>query len=66
MSAVPVPKPEKDPTEINSYHIITMLQNTVGKLLEKIVAKKLSAELEMKGLLPPTLGSYETGKDIAG
>ena len=43
-----------------------MLQNTVGKLLEKIVAKKLSAELEMKGLLPPTLGSYETGKDIAG
>ena len=58
----PVPKPEKDPTKISSYRIITM-QNTVGKLLEKIVARKLSIELEQKGLLPPTLGSYRQGKD---
>ena len=30
----PVPKPEKDPSKIASYRIITM-QNTVGKLPEK-------------------------------
>ena len=58
----PVPKPEKGPTKISSYRIITM-QNTVGKLLEKIVARKLSLELEEKGLLPPELGSYRQGKD---
>ena len=39
------------------------MQNTVGKLLEKIVARKLSLELEEKGLLPPELGSYRQGKD---
>ena len=58
----PVPKPEKDPTKISSYRIITM-QNAVGKLLEKIVARKLSIELEEKNHLPITLGSYIQGKD---
>ena len=58
----PVPKPEKDPTKISSYRIITM-QNAVGKFLEKIVARKLSIELEEKNLLPSTLGSYRQGKD---
>ena len=58
----PVPKPEKDHTKISSYRIITM-QNVVGKLLEKVVAKKLSIELENRNLLPATLGSYRQGKD---
>ena len=58
----PLPKPEKDPTKIASYRVITM-QNTVGKLLEKIVAHKLATELEEKDLLPPTLGSYRKRKD---
>ena len=58
----PVPKPEKDPTSIKGYRIVTM-QNTVGKLLEKIVARRLARQLEEKGLLPPTLGSYRAGKD---
>ena len=58
----PVPKPEKDPSKIASYRIITM-QNTIGKLPEKIVAHRLAAELEKKNLLPPTLGSYRRGKD---
>ena len=58
----PLPKPEKDPTKIASYRIITM-QNTVGKLLEKMVAHKLACELEEKELLPPTLGSYRRRKD---
>ena len=30
---------------------------------EKIVARRLARELEEKELLPPTLGSYRTGKD---
>ena len=34
----PVPKPDKDRTSIKGYRIVTM-QNTVGKLLEKIVAR---------------------------
>ena len=39
------------------------MQNTVGKLLEKVVARRLAMQLEDEGLLPPTLGSYRTGKD---
>ena len=58
----PVPKPGKDQASIKGYRIITM-QNTIGKLLEKIVARRLARELEEKELLPPTLGSYRTGKD---
>ena len=58
----PVPKPEKDPTSIKGYRIVTM-QNTVGKLLEKIVARRLAIQLEEKDLLPPTLGSYRAKKD---
>ena len=58
----PVPKPEKDPRKIASYRIITM-ENTIGKLPEKAVSRRLAAELEEKALLPPTLGSYRKGKD---
>ena len=58
----PVPKPDKDHPSIKGYRIVTM-QNTVGKLLEKVVARRLALQLEDEGLLPPTLGSYRTGKD---
>ena len=58
----PVPKPGKDLSSIKGYRIITM-QNTVGKLLEKIVAHRLAQQLEEKNLLPATLGSYRRGKD---
>ena len=58
----PVPKPEKDPSKVASYRIITM-QNVVGKLPEKAVARMLAQELEDKDLLPSTLGSYRKGKD---
>ena len=57
-----VPKPGKDLTSIKGYRIVTM-QNTVGKLLEKIVARRLAIQLENDNLLPPTLGSYRSGKD---
>ena len=39
------------------------MQNTVGKLLEKNVAIKLSCELEEKGLLTLMLSRYRCGKD---
>merc|ERR1712121_389197 len=39
------------------------MQNTIGKLLEKIVAHEIAEELEAKELLPPTLGSYRRGKE---
>ena len=58
----PVPKPDKDHTSIKGYRIVTM-QNTVGKLLEKVVARRLAIQLEEDKLLPPTLGSYRRGKD---
>jgi ribonuclease HI len=56
-----IPKPDKDSSKIASYRILTM-QNTVGKLPEKIVAQRLAAELEEKEVLPPELGSYRKGK----
>ena len=56
-----IPKPDKDSKKIASYRILTM-QNTVGKLPEKIVARRLALELEEKGVLPPELGSYRSGK----
>ena len=59
----PVPKPDKDRTSIKGYRIVTM-QNTVGKLLEKIMAKRLANQLEEDSLLSSTLGSYRSGKDI--
>ena len=58
-----LPKPGKDPEKLNGYRIITM-QNTIGKLMEKIVASRLASDLENKNLLPPTLGSYRKKKDI--
>ena len=45
----------KDPSKIASYRIITM-QNTIGKLPEKIVAQMLAAELEEKNAKAKTLG----------
>ena len=41
----------------------SLSSNTVGKLLEKIVAHRLAEQLEEKNLLPATLGSYRRGKD---
>ena len=58
----PEPKPEKDPRKIGSYYVIT-LQNTIGKLLEKILAKKLAYGLDQQKLLLATLGIYRRGKN---
>ena len=41
------PGTENDPSKIASYRIITM-ENTIGKLPEKAVSRRLAAELEEK------------------
>ena len=37
----PIPKPGKDHSKLNGYRIL-MMQNTTGKLMERIVARKLA------------------------
>jgi ribonuclease HI len=59
---VPLPKPGKDLSRIQGYRIITM-QNTIGKLLEKLVARKMVCQLETRNLLPPTLGGYRPNRE---
>ena len=57
----PVPQPEIGQMSIKGYRIFTM-QNTLGKLLEIIVARRLARELEEKNILPATLESYIGGR----
>ena len=38
------------------------MQNTVGKLMEQIVACKLTNDLEERGILPPNQGAFRPGK----
>ena len=47
----PIPKPGKDLSKLNGYRILTM-QNTTGKLMERIVARKLAQDLERRNVLP--------------
>ena len=58
----PIPKPGKDHSKLNGYHILTM-QNTTGKLMERIVARKLAQDLERRNVLPPNQGGYRAGKN---
>ena len=57
----PIPKPGKDHSKLNGYRILTM-QNTMGKLMERIVARKLAQDLERRNVLPPNQGGYRAGK----
>ncbi|KAF0305316.1 Dipeptidyl peptidase 1 [Amphibalanus amphitrite] len=56
---VPIPKPGKDHRSLGGYRVITV-QNIGGKLVESMIARKLSAALE--AFLPPTLGAYRSGR----
>ena len=47
----PIPKPGKDHSKLNGYRILTM-QNTTGKLMERIVARKLAQDLERRNVNP--------------
>ena len=57
----PIPKPGKDHSKLNGYRILTM-QNTMGKLMERIVSRKLAQDLERRNVLPPNQGGYRAGK----
>ena len=57
----PIPKPGKDRHKLNGYRILTM-QNTVGKLMERTVARKLSRDLEDRKILPANQGDFRPGK----
>jgi ribonuclease HI len=59
---VPLKKPGKNHKQINGYRIITM-QNTTGKLIEKIMARELSYKLEEMHIFPPTLGGCRRNKE---
>ena len=59
---MPLPKPGKDIRELRGFRIIT-LQNTYGKVMEKIVAGRIARHLEDKKLLPSTVGAYRPGRD---
>ena len=51
----PIPKPEKYHHKLNGYRILSK-SNTVGKLMEHIVARKLASDLEDREVLPTNQG----------
>ena len=51
----PIPKPEKDHRKLNGYNNFIM-QNTIGKLLECIVARKLARNLHDREIFPANRG----------
>ena len=50
-----IPKPGKGHHKLNEHCILTM-QNTIGKLMEHIVARKLASDLEDREILPTNQG----------
>ena len=58
---MPIPKLGKDHSKLNGYRILTM-QNTMGKLMKRIVARKLAQDFERRNLLPRNQGGYRAGK----
>ena len=57
----PIPKPAKDHGKLNGYRILTV-QNTTGKLMERIVARKLAQDLEEETYFPQTKEDAEQEK----
>ena len=54
----PISKPGKAHHELNGYRILTM-QNAVGKLMERTVARKLARDLEDREILPENRGGSD-------
>ena len=46
---------------LNGYRILSM-QNTIGKLMERIVARNLARDFEDRNILPANQGDSRTGK----
>ena len=58
---VPVLKPSKDPASVSSYRPITML-SCIGKLMERIIQRRLDHFLESKHIFPPTQTGFRRGR----
>ena len=52
-------------SKMNGYRILTK-QNTVGKLMERIVARKLVRDLEDREILPLNQGGSQARKMYMG
>jgi ribonuclease HI len=57
----PILKPGKDPTEVKSYRPITLL-SCIGKLMERIIQKRIEYHIEANHALPPTQTGYRRGR----
>ena len=57
----PVSKPGKDHSKLRGYRIPTM-QNTTGKPMERIVARKLAQDLERRNVFFSNQGGCTAGK----
>ena len=60
---VPALKPNKDPASVSSYRPITML-SCIGKLVERIIQRRLDHFLENKHIFPPTQTGFCRGRSI--
>ena len=56
----PVPKPGKDHQRLKGYRII-VVQNVIGKIPEKMVARRITKEVEP--ILPPGMGGYRPQRE---
>lgn len=59
---LPIPKPNKPKEEITSYRPITLL-SCLGKLLEKILQKRLEYYIEHKDILQPNQHGFRPAKN---
>lgn len=57
----PIPKPGKDSTQVCGYRIITMLP-CLGKLLERVLLRRVNYFLESNNLLQPMQIGFRGGK----
>lgn len=58
---VPIPKPGKEPSSVSSYRPITML-SCVGKLMEKIINRRLEYHLEQLKLFKYSQTGFRRGR----
>jgi len=58
----PVPKPAEDHRCLKG-HRITVVQNVIGKIPEKIRARRFTRHTELECVLPPDMGAYRPHKE---